>query len=174
MLHGKLHSHEGFFCHRWLFRKYKDAKAQIRVHYSLQWAPPPSASLPPLLQKQGWSHPWCSCCGVKCQGTEHKVVSGGQSTMISSGILTVSYQGKETELLSGVVVARLSFNQRERWVMGLCKLFTENRDVPQTILKSKQETIYTKWHNILPGVQWDHCGIFKVSSKVERQTSSLL
>lgn len=66
--------------------------------------------------------------------------------MMSSGILTVSYQGKETELLllSGVVVARLSFNQRERWVMGLSKLFTENRDVPQTILKSKQETIYTK------------------------------
>lgn len=64
--------------------------------------------------------------------------------MMSSGILNVSYQGKETELLSGVVVARLSFNQRERWVMGLSKLFTENRDVPQTILKSKQETIYTK------------------------------
>lgn len=64
--------------------------------------------------------------------------------MMSSGILTVSYQGKETELLSGVVVARLSFNQRERWVTGLSKLFTENRDVPQTILKSKQETIYTK------------------------------
>lgn len=64
--------------------------------------------------------------------------------MMSSGILTVSYQGKETELLSGVVVARLSFNQRERWVMELSKLFPENRDVPQTILKSKQETIYTK------------------------------
>lgn len=64
--------------------------------------------------------------------------------MMSSGILTVSYQGKETELLSGVVMARLSFNQRERWVMELSKLFTENRDVPQTILKSKQETIYTK------------------------------